>query len=187
MKKGEMAEITREEMSDPLAKYGTIRLSPSVPHYWGDASRQFMLAGAALLLLASPLYGENLRAEFPYEVTFALLAVGFAALTSPRERWVAFGDAVICAVGAAMYSIWGISGYSAEDPLAFVLRMAVAVVFLFAFYYSMKTVRAFSLSQVGRYDDLDDRTGDDREDTVEEEEMQLDQERGNVPINERII
>ena len=46
--------------------------------------------------------------------------------------------------------MWGVFGYDATNPVALVLRFAVAVIFLFVFYFSMKTMRAFSLGQIGK-------------------------------------
>jgi hypothetical protein len=162
------------ETSEPDVHFGRMF---GIPHYWGTAARQLMVAGAALLLFASPLYGDDLKREFPFEVLGALLAVGFAALTNPRERWTSLGDAAICAVVAATYAIWGINNYSSDKQMEFVLRLAIATVFLFAFYFSMKTVRAFSLRQVGRHDRMDDfDTEKTQEDTVEEAEHLFSEE-----------
>lgn len=134
---------------------GTDRF-PSIPHYYGDAARQLMLGGAALMLVASPLYGDNLRAEFPFIVVGALIAVAFAALTNPRDLWVSIADTLVAGVGFVAYATWAIFGYEAMNPIALVLRLAIGVIFLFAFYFSMKTVRAFMLRQIGRRERVDE-------------------------------
>lgn len=171
----EKSDVSREEEHDVLG-VGDVLIRPSrVPHYGGDTARQFMLAGAALLLFAAPLYGDDLRSEFPYEVAAAVVTVAFAALTTPRKYWVSMGSAVVCAAIAISYAVWGIGSYQSTNPTAFVLRIAVAAIFLFAFYFSMKTVRAFSLGQVGqpnRVGDLEERD-DVAEDSVEDEKRQL--------------
>lgn len=166
-----------EETQEIFGIRGPYSTATYIPHYWGTAARQLMLAGAALMLFAAPLYGDDLRTEFPYVVVGALLAVGFAALTNPRERWVSIGDAAISSIAAAVYAIWGIGGYTSEEPTAFVLRVAVAVIFLFAFYFSMKTVRAFSLRQIGRKDRVDDfDTEPTKEDSPAEAKRILEEE-----------
>ncbi|MEK7133944.1 MAG: hypothetical protein AAB804_02640 [Patescibacteria group bacterium] len=129
---------------------------PSIPHYYGDAARQLMLGAAALMLIASPLYGNSLRLEFPFIVVGALIAATFAALTNPRDLWVSVGDAVVSGVGVVAYATWGIFEYDVINPIAFVLRLVVGVLFLFAFYFSMKTVRAFLLRQIGRRERVDE-------------------------------
>lgn len=145
---------------------------PGIPHYYGNAARQLMLGAAALMLVASPLYGDNLRVEFPFEVLGALAAVGFGAFTTPRVEWVSIWDAIVSGVGAAVYAAWAIFEYDLINPVAFVLRISIAVVFLFAFYFSMKTVRAFVMHQIGKRDTLDEFESDEEkalEDRLERE------------------
>src|SRR3989344_5705708 len=128
----------------------------TIPHYYGDVSRQLLLGAAALMLIASPLYGNNLRIEFPFEVIGALFAVGLAALTNPRDRWASTGDAVLSGAGMVIYATWGIFEYNSINPIAFVLRLVIALIFLFAFYFSMKTVRSFVLGQIGKRETVDE-------------------------------
>ncbi len=173
----EVSDIRREEEQDALLGYAYEPLGTRIPHYSGDASRQLILVAVGLLLIASPLYGHDLRAELPYEVMGSLAAVGFAALTSPREWLVSVGDALISAVGAGIYASWALGDYGNATSLAFVLRIAIALVFLSAFYFSMKTVRSFSLGQVGRHDRVDDFDTDRaHEDSIADEEKQFAEE-----------
>ena len=47
------------------------------------------------------------------------------------------------------------------------LRLAVAVIFLFAFYFSMKTLRAFMTKQIGKRETIDE---------FEEPDVKIEQE-----------
>ena len=123
---------------------------PVVPHYYGDAVRQLLLGAAALMLVASPFYSANLGIEFPFIVVGALISAALAAAMNPRSQWVSIASALLSGVGVAIYAMWGVFGYDATNPVALVLRFAVAVIFLFVFYFSMKTMRAFSLGQIGK-------------------------------------
>ncbi len=137
----------------------------TIPHYHGDAARGLLLGGAALLLIASPLYADSIHMEFPFMVVGALFAVAAAALTDPHKRLSLMADAVVAGVGMTVYAGWGLLNYDSANPIAFVLRLAVAVIFLFAFYFSLKTVRAFALHEIGREDDFatEDKERNDRE------------------------
>lgn len=123
-----------------------------IPHYHGDTVRLFLLGAAALLLFASPLYADSLKDQFPFLVFGAFVSVAVAALTDPHKRLSLMADAVVSGVGMTAYAGWGLLGYESADLVAFVLRLAVAAIFLFAFYFSLKTVRAFALGEVGRRD-----------------------------------
>ena len=153
----------------PVSFFGTstFRPWPSVPHYYGDSVRQLLLGAAALMIVASPLYSDTLRVQFPPIIIGALIAAAFAALINPRDRWVVLGSAVVSGIGLAVYAMWGMAGYDTVNPVAFVLRLAVAVVFLFAFYFSMKTLRAFMLHQIGKRETIDE---------FEEPDEKIDQE-----------
>ena len=150
---------------------------PSIPHYYGNVSRQLLLAGAALMLLAAPLYADNVRLEFPFEIIGAIIAAGCAALTSPHSKLTLFADAIVAGVGTIVYSVWGIFEYDSITSTAFVLRLAVALVFLFGFYFSMKTVRAFALHQIGKRPTVDEfDESKQREDPMEESKRQFAEE-----------
>ncbi len=128
------------------------RLFPGINHYYGDSARQLMLGAVAVMMLGAPFYADSLRAEFPLEIIAAVLIVGFAALTNPFKRGIVMGDAVLTGVGAAIFGTWAFLGYGHVDSIAFLLRDVIALLFLFAFYFSLKTLRAMILHQIGKPD-----------------------------------
>ncbi|MSU73731.1 hypothetical protein EXS56_01170 [Candidatus Kaiserbacteria bacterium] len=139
----------------------------TIPHYYGDSVRQLLLGAAALMIIFSPLYSDVLRQQFPFIIIGALLAAAFAALMNPRDKWVVLGSAIVSGTGLVIYAMWGMYGYKSIDPVAFMLRVAVAVIFLFAFYFSMKTLRAFMMHQVGKRETIDE---------FEETDVKIEQE-----------
>jgi len=138
-----------------------------IPHYYGDSVRQLLLGASALMIITSPLYTNTLRREFPLIVIAALMSVALSAVINPRDRWVPIATALVSGIGMVSYAMWGMFQYDNITPLAFVLRMAIAVIFLFAFYFSMKTLRAFMLHQIGKRETIDE---------FEEEDEKIDQE-----------
>ena len=139
----------------------------NIPHYYGDSVRQLLLGAAALMMISSPLYSDALRTQFPPIIIGALVAASFAALMNPRDKWVILGSAVVSGIGLVVYAMWGMYGYDHVNPVAFMLRVAVAVIFLFAFYFSMKTLRAFMLRQIGKRNTIDE---------FEEEDVKIESE-----------
>lgn len=121
----------------------------SIEHYYGSAVRELLLGAAILMLVTSPLYADQLTSEFPFEVLGAIVAVCCAALTNPYKRWVMGANAVVSGVGFVIFQSWAIMDFDASDPIAFVLREAISIVWLFALYFSMKTFRAMTLHQIG--------------------------------------
>jgi hypothetical protein len=123
-----------------------------VSHYYGDTVRQIFIAAAALMLLAAPFYTDDLAIELPFIVIGTVVLVCVAALTSPRKRAAISADAIAAGVGLVIFEMWALLGYDNGTLLQFALREALAILFLFALYFSTKTLRSMLLDQVGRRD-----------------------------------
>lgn len=122
---------------------------PRIPHYYGDIARQIMLGAVAIMMLSAPFYSDSLQAEFPFEIVAAIILVAFAALTNPIKRSIVLIDAMLTGAAAATFALWAFLGYGQVDSVAFMLRDVIALLFLFAFYFSLKTLRAMILHQIG--------------------------------------
>ncbi len=128
------------------------QLLTGIPHYYGDIVRQIFIVASAIILLAAPFYGENLSLELPFEVIGVLVLVTLAALANPHSRNYLLADAVVSGVGLVIFEIWALYGHDSGTWIQFALRELIAILFLVAFYFSMKTVRAFTLHQIGHRD-----------------------------------
>jgi hypothetical protein len=137
-------------------RYGYSATGETVSHYYGDLVREFFLGAAAVMLLAAPFYGDDINVEFPLEIAAALIVVCLAALTNPWKKSILTADAIVAGVGMVIYQTWALSGYGTTSYTAFVLREAISIIFLFAFYFSVKTVRAMLLHQIGKRASLDE-------------------------------
>ena len=72
-----------------------------------------------------------------------------------------------------MYAAWGLFEYDSINPVAFVLRLAIAVILLFGFYFSVKTVRAFMLGQIGKRESVDEFDSDAEKAQTDEFESEI--------------
>jgi hypothetical protein len=122
----------------------------AVPHYYGDAIRQLFIVNAGLILIGAPFYADSLRAELPFEILGALILAGLAALVNPHKISFLFANAIAAGVGLLFYETWALSHYETSTWTQFVLRELIAIIFLFAFYFSVKTIRASMLHQIGK-------------------------------------
>ena len=133
-----------------------IGLEPSIPHYYGDYVRQiFMLAGAAMLILAPFLINRSPEL-IPFEIAGAIILVCLAALTNPHKQLVMTANVIAAGAVVLMYEILALSAYAAGDTLIFIEREALAVLLLFALYFSVKTLRNMILGQTGKRDRVGD-------------------------------
>ena len=131
---------------------GRRMLGPSIPHYYGDVVRILMLCGAGLMLVGLPLGSP--AAPLPVVIIMAVIAVGFAALTNPWKQWVIIADVFACAAIAVWYELLAVSAYEIQVSVGFVVGEAIAILYLIAFYFALKTLRAMMLHQVGKPDSL---------------------------------
>lgn len=132
----------------------------NIPHYYGDLARGLLVAAAALSLLASPLFADSVSSQYPYLIAGAFAAVVAAGLTNPKKRWSLIADVIVASIGMIAYASWAFAGYDSINMIAFMLRMLIALMFLFALYFSFKTVRAFFLHEIGKGRPFTDFNGD---------------------------
>ena len=121
-----------------------------IPHYYGDYVRALFLGAAVLSVVAIPLFGDLLPFGTFAQVGSALLLVLLAGLTNPHSRMLMIYDVVVSGIGVFLLESAAILLYTADTPELFAAREAAALALLFAFYFSVKTLRAMSLGKVGR-------------------------------------
>ena len=124
---------------------------PAISHYYGDTVRQLLLASAAIMLIGAPYYTDDIGTEIFFILIGALVLVVVSAMTSPWKQSVISLDAVVAGVGLVIFELWALMGYG-DVAIKFILREFLAILFLFAFYFSTKTLRAMLLHQIGKRD-----------------------------------
>lgn len=131
-------------------RYGYQTNGETISHYYGDFVRDLFLGAAVVMLFASPFYADSIEDQFAYVVMGALVLVCLAALTNPWKRSIMIANGIASGAGMFIYQMWALGGYGTISPIAFVLREAISIIFIFALYFSMKTIRAMFLHQIGK-------------------------------------
>lgn len=148
-------------MEDEGPNYARFRAQlHGVPHYYGDIVRQLFLVSAAVMLVAAPFYADTLSLELPFEIMGAIVLVALAAAVNPHNRLGLYGNAIASGVGLVLYETWALYPYSTSTWMQFTLRQFVALLFLAAFYFSMKTVRALIFHQIGKREGAESGPGE---------------------------
>jgi hypothetical protein len=143
-------ELLEEEMENDVNVPWLYRWS-KISNYYGVTVRELLIAAAILMLVTAPFYTDNIASELPFIILGAIILITTAALTSPMKRNVISADAVVSGVGLVIFEIWALSGYQTDPVYQFVLRQALAILFLLALYFSTKTLRSMFLGQVHVY------------------------------------
>jgi hypothetical protein len=117
-------------------------------HYYGDIVRYLFLAAGILMLLTLPMF----QGFIGLPVIFSILAIaglGIAAgLTNPQQFISAAVNFSFSVIGFVTFAYSSVASYqSMESTDKFLLtNVILAAIFLFALYFSMKTLRAQMLT-----------------------------------------
>ena len=146
-------------------------VGPAVPHYYGDVARILMLVGAGAALLVIPFSSGFLHDAFLFDIIVGLAIVASAALTNPHSKLLMVSDALLAGLAVVLFEMDAFQNYQAGELVTFVFYEGIAILFILAFYFSLKTARAFMLHQVGKRDSLADfGDGPSKENPLEREE-----------------
>src|SRR5690348_7517334 len=113
----------------------------NIAHYYGDFVRQLFIFSAILLAVAIPIGGDLLPFGLFFQIATVIVLVVLAGLTAPKSETVLLMDALVAGLGLLLVEGMAISNYQSQSFLVFLTREAVAVMLLFALYYSIKTIR----------------------------------------------
>lgn len=106
----------------------------------------FMLA-ALVMVLSLPLI-NNLLPVNAFVSILIILGLGFlAGLTNPEQKWTVVLDTIIALVALSIFEYFAVNAFlegSITNPL-FYINQLLAIIFLFALYYSTKSVRGMML------------------------------------------
>ncbi|HWO07050.1 MAG TPA: hypothetical protein VNM40_00525 [Candidatus Paceibacterota bacterium] len=140
----------------PSNPYVPFRIGPSIPHYYGDYVRQIFIVCAAVMLLFAPFLASSFPAILPFEIGGALIFAVLGAMTNPSNRLVMYANALAAGVAVVVYELLALSLYLSRDYLAFIEREALAIAFLVALYFSLKTARNMALGRIGKRNTIGD-------------------------------
>jgi|SRR3989304_6583921 len=118
-----------------------------IPHYYGDKVRQLLLIAGFLILLAVIFDRELQTFYIVLGVAGVLVFTILAGLTSPQNRKVLVNIAALSAAMFLLFEYFAISNFLSTQVATsptFLLREALAIIFLSILYFSTKTLRGTS-------------------------------------------
>ncbi len=130
--------------------YSPVRLGPSIPNYYGDYVRQIFMGCGAIMLVLAPFLASSFPAILPFEIGGAIIIVILGALTNPENQLSSLANSIAAGVGVVIYEMLALSLFFQESYLAFVVREFLAIAFLLALYFSLKTFRNMLSDRIGQ-------------------------------------
>lgn len=121
----------------------------SLQHYYGDIVRYLFLSAGVLMLIGLPIFQDYIN--LPVIISVCAIAIlGIAAgLTNPQQMMSATANFVVAIAGFIIFAYNSVVAYGNEiaDDKFLLSNVVLGVLFLFALYFSMKTLRARMLDQ----------------------------------------
>lgn len=133
-------------------EYESKSSSTSIPHYHGDTVRTFFLVGGIIILATLPFFNNLLQIGIGFLLIFVILLALGGAIVNPFQRWIVTVNLIISAVAVILFEYAAIIGFGKDLFLLSIVRQALAIIFLFALYYSGRTLRAMFMHQIGNKD-----------------------------------
>jgi hypothetical protein len=105
----------------------------------------FILTGVVILIML-PVLQSALSIPLLATILAVIIIAFFAGLTNPLQKSVAFFNMLISATGLVLFEYQAVLSYVPETitPL-FGTNQILALIFFFALYYSVKTLRGMML------------------------------------------
>lgn len=123
-----------------------------IAHYYGDFVRRIFLGVAIILLLSAPFLADSSLVLVPLQIIGAVVLILLSALTNPKNKTIMLADVAASLVGIVVLEIFALAAYRAGAIVAMIGLQVLALAFIYAFYLSLKTLRAMELGQIGKRD-----------------------------------
>lgn len=127
-----------------------LHVGPRISHYYGDYVRQLFLINSVILLIGSPFLSTSQPLVLPFEIGGAILVAIVGALVSPARQLSLMATGLVSIIGVATFELLALSAFFSGSMFVFAAREVVAIIFLFALYFSLKTLRHMMLGTVGK-------------------------------------
>ena len=116
----------------------------SIPHYYGDIIRRLFILAGIIMFTLMPVFSDRIPEPTSISILAVIILVAGAGITNPKRAWTAYFDLAVSSIAIIVFEYYGILTYSSSRSYTdsfFIVNQILAVLFLLAFYYSVKTVR----------------------------------------------
>jgi hypothetical protein len=116
-------------------------LTPPLSHYYGDTVRILFLFGAVVLLVATGVYRDSFDMPIFMSSFGVILLVFLAGLTMYKQRLFTLADVLVSFASTIIFESLVLYGSHGRDTALFWIYQVLAINFLSALYFSVKTFR----------------------------------------------
>jgi len=120
-----------------------------IPHYYGDSVRMMFISSAVIYAVAMPLFGNLIPVSTGTGILIVIVLAFLAGVTNPNFPWLMLINAAVAGAGIYLAEMAAISFFNTDSFVLFIMRQVVALLLLFAFYYSVKSFRSMLSGDIG--------------------------------------
>lgn len=102
------------------------------------------------MMIFAPFYADDLSQDIPFIVLSSVVVIVVAALTNPLKRSIMSADTIVSAIGLIVFESWALINFQTQSPILFVLRELLALLYMAALYFSLKTLRSMVQGNIGQ-------------------------------------
>ena len=112
-------------------------------HYYGDRVRKLFLLGALIMVAGLPFLYDVIPQPISFSILAIFILLAAAGLTNPQQVFTSTVNVALAVMATGTFEYYAV--YASQNfgiwSLFFWANEALAVNFLFASYYSIKTLR----------------------------------------------
>lgn len=116
----------------------------TLQHYYGDIVRYLFIVAAILMVIGLPIFQNYIQGPLIISI-IAIVVLGIAAgLTNPKQKISAVVNLIISIFGFIIFTYTSVNAINQapSDDKFLLTNIILSIMFLFATYFAMKTVRA---------------------------------------------
>jgi hypothetical protein len=138
-----------ENIPIPKRSFLGLRNHPTIPHYYGHIVRRLFVVAGIIMLIGLPFFASIVAGGVLTAILGILILGLYAGLTTPKHKWIMWGDVVLSVIGSIVFEVIAIDLYRTSRVVDsyFVFNQSLALVFFLALYFGVKTFRAMILRQ----------------------------------------
>ena len=119
-----------------------------IPHYYGDIIRKIFLVCGLIILITLPFLKNNISTPIFYSVLIILVLAFFAGMTNPRQKEIIVGDVIVSVIAFLVFFYQTVTKFQGFFDLLFLTNFLLSILFLFAFYWSVKSLRGLETAEM---------------------------------------
>lgn len=113
------------------------------PHYYGNVVRSLFFTGALIMLFMFPFFTPLINLPLFISMGSIIVILILAGLTAPNLKIIMVANIVASILGIILFEYYAMNNWSEATAGFFWLNHILGIIFFFALYFGVKSLRGF--------------------------------------------